>query len=534
MEVLLQNAVHKTLELWVDGGVNGLPNKTVTISNFVGGKYVVFDIGGLTGNNTITLKAFKSSQNLCTGTFVPGVNEVISGVFVGGNCELTGEIGDTVFCDGDNDGFQDLPDEPGIEGVTVTLTCAGPDGQIGTADDIGDTQTTDANGNYLFTGVPSDMDCKVTVDEFSLLPGKEGGACPFEFNVNLDPGESFLDADFCFRKKPGSIGDTVFCDGDNDGFQDLPDEPGIEGVTVTLTCAGDDGQIGTADDIVDTQTTNANGNYLFTGVPTNMDCTVTVDEFSLLPGKEGGACPFEFNVNLDPGESFLDADFCFILPCSECDGKVTQLTLRYNGAAPATIRVEQGKHVIVFGPALVQPDDQFTFNGADKEGTFGKEIKIFVDGTENTKIHTSCSQPIGPGLISGDFEVIEGFSRFGGLICPVDTPPDDGCSECKGKVTQLTLQNNGPEAQITVQQKGKKGKQGDVVFTGIVTNGGQFTFNGTGKDGKLGTEIKVFADGTITDIHTSCSQPIGPGSVFGVFLVIEGFSKDGGLICPLP
>jgi hypothetical protein len=79
------------LELWVDGVLQ----KTLTISNFQAGKYVVFDIDGLTGNNTITLKAFKSlSQDQCTGDFVPGVNEVISGLFIG-NCEQPGETGCT-------------------------------------------------------------------------------------------------------------------------------------------------------------------------------------------------------------------------------------------------------------------------------------------------------------------------------------------------------------------------------------------------------------------------------------------------------
>ena len=91
-------------ELWVDGVLF----KTGTISNFQDGKYVVFDIDGLADNNTIALYAWKSTHDLCTGDFIPGVNEVISGVFI--NCPPTtptGEIGDTVFCDLDDDGEQD-------------------------------------------------------------------------------------------------------------------------------------------------------------------------------------------------------------------------------------------------------------------------------------------------------------------------------------------------------------------------------------------------------------------------------------------
>jgi hypothetical protein len=43
-------------------------------------------------------------------------------------------------------------------------------------------------------------------------------------------------------------------------------------------------------------------------------------------------------------------------------------------------------------------------------------------------IHTSCSDPIGPGFVSGDFTVMSGYSRNGGLLCPLDGTFDGG--EC--------------------------------------------------------------------------------------------------------
>ena len=46
-------------------------------------------------------------------------------------------------------------------------------------------------------------------------------------------------------------------------------------------------------------------------------------------------------------------------------------------------------------------------------------LSIYVGGAENTKIHTSCSQPIASGLIKGDFKVISEESRNGGELCPV-------------------------------------------------------------------------------------------------------------------
>ena len=71
------------------------------------------------------------------------------------------------------------------------------------------------------------------------------------------------------------------------------------------------------------------------------------------------------------------------------------------------------------GGIILGGGELFTFNGVDKNGTLSTEIRIYVDGGLNTKIHTSCSQPIGPGLVSGDFEVVEGYSREGGLLCPL-------------------------------------------------------------------------------------------------------------------
>ncbi len=55
-----------------------------------------------------------------------------------------------------------------------------------------------------------------------------------------------------FFSDPATIGDTVFCDVDDNGVQD-PGEPGIPGVTVNLACAGPDGMLGTADDYADSQ-----------------------------------------------------------------------------------------------------------------------------------------------------------------------------------------------------------------------------------------------------------------------------------------
>ncbi len=215
--------------------------------------------------------------------------------------------------------------------------------------------------------------------------------------------------------------------------------------------------------------------------------------------------------------------------CGPCKGKVTQLTLQYNGSGgDAYIVVEQKKNGTVFED-WVTPGDTFTFDGKDKNGTLGTEISIYVDGHLNTKIHTSCSRPIGPGLVSGDFEVIEGYSKDGGLLCPI--PPIPECGECEGGVTSLTLKYNGENKAAIAVKAGK-----DVVFGPQTVQPGEvFDFSGTRKGGTLGKEIEIWVDDELAvKIHTSCSQPIGPGLVVGDFEVVAGESRRGGKLCPIP
>ena len=66
-----------------------------------------------------------------------------------------GSVGSLVWLDSNQNGAAD-PGEPGIPGVAVTVTWAGPDGKFGTDDDRRHSVTTDANGEYrvdrLFPG----------------------------------------------------------------------------------------------------------------------------------------------------------------------------------------------------------------------------------------------------------------------------------------------------------------------------------------------------------------------------------------------
>ncbi len=358
-----------------------------------------------------------------------------------------------------------------------------------------------------------------------------------------DTGATVGDTDpavlVCTTPPLASLGDLAWLDANNNGIQD-PGESGLAGVTFNLT--GSDGSSYTT-------ASDANGNYRFDGLTPGVQYTmqcVAPTGYQYSPQDQGTDDALDSDVDgtgtsgvyvLGAGEYNPTADCGLYLPpvtdCG-CDGKVTELTLKYLGSTDAIVKVVQKKDGAVVFNGPLAAGGTFSFSGQDKNGTLTTEIAIYVDGVLNTNIHTSCSVDIGPGLIAGDFEVVEGASRGFPALCPVDTPPPpppgDDCG-CEGKVTELSLKYLGStDAIIKVVQK----KDGAVVFNGPVAAGGTFNFSGQDKNGTLTTEIAIYVDGVLnTKIHTSCSVDIGPGLVAGDFEVVEGASRGYPALCPV-
>ncbi|MCP4548000.1 MAG: hypothetical protein GY835_16165 [bacterium] len=339
---------------------------------------------------------------------------------------------------------------------------------------------------------------------------------------------------------PAELGDHVWLDSDGNGVQDA-DEPGVEDVTVNLyDCDGN---------MLATTTTDADGYYLFGDLDAG-DYTV---EFTLPDGyiftaqnqgddaldSDAGSTGMTECITLGLSESNLTIDAGLveeiIEDCNECDGKMTQLTLKYHGV-PGHVEIYEGghrhHHKLLWEGDLVT-GDEFTFNGIRNDGTMHPEISCWVDGDRNVKIHTSCSRPIGVGMIAGDFEVVSGYSRNGGLLCPIDGGGDD-CGECDGQITRLTMQYLKDTSAYVVVYKGKDARPDKILYEGQLTQGDEFTFNGVGHHGTMGAEISFWEDGVRNvKLHTSCSRPIGAGLVAGDFMVVSGYSRHGGLLCPV-
>ena len=111
----------------------------------------------------------------------------------------------------------------------------------GTADDsFLASDTSDANGNYLFTGLPSGIYC-ADPDETTLPAGYTLSSNNDPQRIDLGPGQDDLEADFGYQPPRFSLGDRVWYDQNQNGVQDAA-EPGYNGVNVDLygnaTCSG--------------------------------------------------------------------------------------------------------------------------------------------------------------------------------------------------------------------------------------------------------------------------------------------------------
>jgi len=194
--------------------------------------------GGLTG--TYVLNAGDANRTVDAGLVQPKAH-----------------IGDFVFLDKNANGVQDTG-EAGIAGVTVNLKNA--------AGTVVATMLTGANGEYGFDVAPGTYSVQVVAPASYVVTGKDAGAndaADSDIDASGQTGSYTLAAgevnntvDAGLYQK-AAIGDRIWYDKDADGIQDSG-EAGIAGVKVELR--------DTANNILQTTTTDANGNYLFSNL----------------------------------------------------------------------------------------------------------------------------------------------------------------------------------------------------------------------------------------------------------------------------
>ncbi|MBV6625675.1 MAG: carboxypeptidase regulatory-like domain-containing protein [Rivularia sp. (in: Bacteria)] len=374
-----------------------------------------------------------------------------------------GTVGDTVYRDENGDGTQN-EGEPGIPGVEVTLVNPGPDGQFGTPDDTTQTTTTDENGSYGFPNVPpGDYQVVVNNPPDGLTPTQTPPQ-----TVTVQPGEDFEDADFGFApQQNGSIGDTVYTDGNSNNQQDEGEE-GIPGATVTLTLPGPDGQLGTPDDTTQTTTTNEQGIYTFPNLPAgNYRVTATSPREGDNPTQTQPDA-----VELQPGENLDTVDFGFVPgPLGQGQGTIGDTV--YNDTNRNN-QQDEGETGI--------PGATVTLTNPGEDGEFGTPDDTTTTTTTNENGNYSF-----PNLPAGNYRVTT--TTPDGLT-PTQTPDE----------TVALAQNQNLDTVdfgFAPQQDGT-GSIGDTVYSDTNSNNQQdegetgipgvtVTLTQPGPDGQLGT-----------------------------------------------
>jgi len=277
-------------------------------------------------------------------------------------------IGDRIWLDVDGDGVQDVG-EPGLPNVTVWLYNPGTDGQPGGGDDVLiATTTTDANGNYLFTGVTAgsyyvQVNASTLPAGLTASPGTSNPTATFA----VTGGNAYLDKDFGYKNASAAnaiIGDFVWSDYNQNGIQD-PGEPGVAGVAVTLK--------GSGGDTVATTTTGPDGRYLFANVaPGQYRVEITLPSgYLLTSGPQSSANP-TLLMTAQAGGVYLNADFGLYSPATYAITDRLWRDNNFNGVVNSNVGETGIGGVTVnlldsAGKAIATttsgPDGTFTFSG---------------------------------------------------------------------------------------------------------------------------------------------------------------------------
>ena len=173
----------------------------------------------------------------------------------------TGQIGDFVWFDSNNNGVQDAG-EQGVPGVTVSL--------LNASNTVIATTVTDANGNYRFVNL-ADGAYSVKFSNlpagFVFSPKDLGGNDNTDSDVDpttgvtgtytITAGNTNLTVDAGIYSTRAALGDYVWFDANSNGTQDAT-EKGIAGVTVTIYDA--------ANIAVTSTITDQNGRYFFSNL----------------------------------------------------------------------------------------------------------------------------------------------------------------------------------------------------------------------------------------------------------------------------
>ena len=171
-------------------------------------------------------------------------------------------ISGTLWSDSDADGTLEAGETNRFAGVTVVLYDTNGNAVAST--------TTDANGDYSFTGLPDGTYAVDVTDDGNGLngywhsdgpnDGSDNNSQDDPYTVSVAGGQTNTTGDFGYYVEGGALGNRVWWDGNDNGVQDEPEtnRPGITNVLITLEVVYPGGATVTVYTVTDT-----NGYYSF-------------------------------------------------------------------------------------------------------------------------------------------------------------------------------------------------------------------------------------------------------------------------------
>jgi protocatechuate 3,4-dioxygenase beta subunit len=332
--------------------------------------------------------------------------------------EQTGSLAGTVYVDVNQNGVLDGGDTR-LSGVQVTLTGTDLNGNALASQ----TTTTDASGNYAFTGL---VNGTYTITEAatplyaeaSNTPGTLGGSVSGDTISGISlAGNNDTGSGYKFGEQTGGLAGTVYVDVNKNGVLDGGDKR-LSGVQVTLTGTDINGKALASQ----TTTTDASGNYAFSGLVNGTyavteAATPLYAEATNTPGTRGGIVSGDVISGISlAGNSDTGTGYNF--------GEQT-------GSLAGTVYVDVNKNGVLDGGDTRLANVQMTLTGTDVNGNALASQTTTTDASGNYSF---------TGLVNGSYTLTEAATPL--YAEATNTPSTLGGTVAGDTITGIGLAGN--------------------------------------------------------------------------------------------